>query len=175
MANWLSRIFSPRRGESAAQTAARAEDLLRLENEAQALRMELETRNQDIAHLKQEVERLRARQDHLVSEAVTAQLEGLFADLAAPASQILTQAELLENQNKPVQARDVLSVARRLIRAAERRGMQFDGRAGEQVAYDPNRHASLNAEIAPQAGQAVTIRFAGVTYQGKILYKAIVE
>jgi len=175
MANWLSRIFSPRRGESAAQAAARTEDLLRLENEAQALRMELETRDQNIAHLKQEVERLRNRQDHLVSEAVTSQFEGLFADLAAPASQILTQAELLENQNKPVQTRDVLSVARRLIRAAERRGMQFDGRAGEQAAYDPNRHAPLNAEIALQVGQTVTIRFAGVTYQGKILHKAIVE
>lgn len=175
MANWLSRIFSPRREKNAAQAAAPAEDRLRLENEAQALRMDLAARDQNIAHLKQEVERLRARQDHLVSEAVTAQIEGLFADLAAPASQMMTQAELLENQNKPVQARDVLSVARRLVRAAERRGMQFEGCVGEQVAYDPNRHAPLNAETAPQVGQTVTIRFVGVTYQGKILQKAIVE
>ena len=172
MANWLTRIFSPRRDESA---AARAEDVLRLEKEAQALRIELDARDENIAHLKQEVERLRARQDHLVSEGVTAQIEGLFSDLAAPASQILTQAELLENQNRPVQARDVLSVARRLVRAAERRGMLFEGRAGEQAGFDPNRHAPLNAEAAPQAGQTVTIRFAGVSYQGKILHKAIVE
>lgn len=175
MTNWLARLFSPRRGESAAQAAERTEHLLRLEKEAQALRMELETRDQNIAHLKQEVERLRARQDHLVNEGITSQLEGLFGDLAAPASQIMTQAELLENQNKPVQARDVLSVARRLVRAAERRGMLFDGRAGEQAAYDPNRHAPLNPEAALQVGQPVTIRFAGVTFQGKIIHKAIVE
>lgn len=175
MANWLTRLFSPRGAENTAQAAARAEDLLRLENEAQALRIELDTRDEHIAHLKQEVERLRARQDHLVNETVTTQLEGLFSDLAAPASQILTQAELLENQDKPVQARDVLSVARRLVRAVERRGMLFEGRAGEQAAFDPNRHSPLNAEAAPQVGQAVTIRFAGVSYQGKIIHKAIVE
>jgi molecular chaperone GrpE (heat shock protein) len=176
MANWLTRLLSPRRAEdTAAQAVVRAEDLLRLENEAQALRIELEARDQELAHLKQEVERLRTRQDHLVSETLNAQLEALFGDLAAPASQIMTQADLLETQGKPVQARDVLSVARRLVRAAERRGMLFDGRVGEQAAFDPNRHTPLNSDIALQTGQPVTLRFVGVTFQGKIIHKAIVE
>ncbi len=173
--NWLSRLFSSRRTEDAAVQAVRAEDLLRLETEAQALRMELDARDQNIAHLKQEVERLRARQDHLVGERVNAQFEAFFSDLAAPASQIMTQADLLEKQGKPVQARDVLSVARRLIRAAERRGMLFEGQVGEQVSFDPNRHTPLNPGAAPQNEQPVTVRFAGVVYQGKVIHKAIVE
>ncbi len=49
------------------------------------------------------------------------------------------------------------------------------GQVGEQVSFDPNRHTPISAAIQPQAGQAVTIRFAGATYQGKMIYKAIVE
>ncbi len=91
----------------------------------------------------------------------------------APASQILTQADLLEKQGKPVQARDVLAVARRMLRALERYGLAFAGQTGEQVFFDPNQHTPINEAAQPQAGQPVTIRFAGVTYQGKMIYKAI--
>ena len=176
MTNWLSKLFSPRR-ETAAPTvpAAVAENQLRLEKEVQELRMELAAREQSIANLRQEIERQRARQDGLVRETVTARLEGLFKDLAGPASQILTQADLLENQGKSVQARDVLSVARRLVRAVERQGLIFEGKVGEQAEFDPNRHTPLNSGAVPQAGQPVTIRFAGVSYEGKLISKAIVE
>jgi molecular chaperone GrpE (heat shock protein) len=154
--------------------------MLALQKEIQALRMEIEAREGSIANLKQEIERLRLRQEQVIVETVTSRLSGLFGELAAPASQILTQADLLDRQGKPVQARDVLSVARRMVRALERYGVSFTGQAGEQVAFDPNQHTPINGAALPgaalpQPGQPVTVRFAGVAYQGKIIYKAIVE
>lgn len=150
-------------------------DALAARSQSQSLRMELNAREQRIAALEQELELLHARQDRLVAEMVSARMEALLSDLAGPASQINTQSDLLENQNKPVQARDVLLVARRMVRALERHGLTLEGNLGEQVAFDPNRHTPLNGANQPQPGQPVTIRFVGVAHQGKILYKAIVE
>jgi molecular chaperone GrpE (heat shock protein) len=198
MKDWFSNLINPRResdvGENSLPETAGQEspiaaeakrpgeqaelasvDILALQKEVQALRIEIETREDNIANLKQEIERLRLRQDQLITETVAARLSGLFNDVAAPSSQILTQADLLERQGKPVQARDVLAVARRMVRALERYGVAFVGQVGEQVPFDPNLQTLINGAALPQPGQPVTVRFAGVTYQGKILYKAIVE
>jgi molecular chaperone GrpE (heat shock protein) len=141
----------------------------------QALRLDLAARDEQIAHLHTEIERLRARQDSLASERAAVQFESLMSELASPVSQLTTQADLLENQGKPVQARDVLAIARRLMRALERRGLVLVGAPGQQAHFDPAIHQAMNAGVNPQPGQAVTIRFAGVTYGGKMLVKAIVE
>jgi molecular chaperone GrpE (heat shock protein) len=183
MKNWFSNLLKPARDRDAgnlvppvqAGPSDQPARLLDLQKENQSLRMDLETSQQSIATLKQEIERLRLRQDQVIAETVESRLSGLFSDLAGPASQILTQADLLEGQAKPVQARDVLSVARRMVRALERQGIAFAGQVGEQVIFDPNQHTPINEAVQPQAGQPVVIRFAGVTYRGKIIYKAIVE
>lgn len=183
MKKWFSNLLKPARDRAAGnplppdQTglAGQPAGLLDLQKENQSLRMDLESSRGSIAGLKQEIERLRLRQDQVIAETVEARLSGLFGDLAGPASQILTQADLIEKQGRPVQARDVLSVARRMVRALERHGIAFAGQVGEQVTFDPNLHTPINEAAQPQAGQPVTIRFAGVTYQGKTIYKAIVE
>jgi hypothetical protein len=64
-----------------------------------------------------------------------------MADVAAPVAQLFTQAHLLEVEGKPVQAKDALAVAKRLVRALE----------------------------------AVVVRFAGVSYRGRLIRKAGVE
>lgn len=179
MKNWLSHLFRSQSSSTGAAVnttvADQAERVLTLEKEAQSLRMELDARERSLINLKQELERLRTRQGQVVAETVAAQMEGLFSDLAGPASQILTQADLLENQSKPVQARDVLSVARRMARAAERHGLVFEGKIGEPAVFDPNRHTPINNSAALEPGQAVTVRFVGASYQGKVIYKAVVE
>jgi molecular chaperone GrpE (heat shock protein) len=167
MKNWLSRVFNPRR-------APVEEDILALQRELQALRVELESRQAAIDHLKQETERLRARQTELAGETAESRLESLFGDLAAPASQILTQAAL-QDQGKDLQSRDVLAVARRMVRALERHGFAFQGQIGQQVAFDPNQHVPLETGKLPDEGQLVTVRFAGVSYRGRNIHKAIVE
>lgn len=172
----MKKLFNRFRTTSPAQPAdSPAVESLAAQNQIQSLRLELEGREQRIQQLIQEIERLRERQDQMVKETAAAQFESLFSELAGPASQILTQADLLGNQGKPVQARDVLAVTRRMLRALERHGLVFEEQAGTHVAFDPSRHTPINDGTAPHLGQTVTVRFAGVTYGGKILYKAVVD
>lgn len=174
MKNWLTKLFS-RDNQNPSPVEDQPADELALHKEIQSLQLELSARERSLTNLQAEIERLRGRQEQLIGETVSARLETLFADMAAPASQILTQADLLERQGKPVQAQDILALARRMIRALERSGLAFDGKPGEQVGFDPNRHTLMNKAAAPMPGKPVTIRFAGVMVQGKIIYKAIVE
>ncbi len=173
MLKWLRSIFNPNPPQPAA--AVDETGLLDLQRENQSLRLSLKEKEESLQRLKGEVERLRAGQSQQLNENLTARLAGLFGDVAAPASQLRTQADLLEKQGKPVQARDVLSVAQRLLRALERHGLAFDGQVGAETIFDPNQHTPLQSTGALQPGQPVRIRFSGVTYQGRRLYKAIVE
>ena len=62
---------------------------------------------------------------YLVTEAVQAQVEQLLADAATPVAQLLTQAHLLETEERPVQAKDALAVAKRLVRTLEDHGLAW--------------------------------------------------
>lgn len=146
-----------------------------LENQLQSLRLEITARDEQITRLRTEIENLRSRQETLLGERTSSALESLMAELAAPAAQIVTQADLLENQAKPVQARDIMLVARRLVRVLERQGLILEGKPGQQTHYDPALHQPLNAGVNPQLGQPVTIRFAGIRYGGKMLLKAMID
>jgi molecular chaperone GrpE (heat shock protein) len=170
MKKLFERIFP----SNAVTPASSPDDALLLRNETQSLRLELEARDERIARLTQEVERLRDQQERLSAAAASARVEALLSEAAAAVSQILTQADLLDRQGKPVQARDVLVVARRLVRALEAHGMIVDGTPGAQVLFDPVRHTAISGSSLA-VGQPVTIRFAGVSFQGKTLYKGIVE
>lgn len=179
MRKWLHRII-PSQTEPVPPVAGpqqfhSAEAQLDERRELQALRMELQERDTRIKDLKQEIERLRYRQDQIAQETATARMEALVGELAGPASQVLTQSDLVERQGREVASRDILSVARRMLRALERHGVIFEGAPGTQATFDPSRHTPISGTSQPQPGQPVTIRFAAVIYQGKILYKAIVE
>lgn len=192
MKNWMQRIFSPdaktklpveagtaASTEGSASTegfaSATAPDPLNALSQIRSLQMELDARDQHIAHLTGEIERLKERQETIVEETVQSRTEALLSDLSASASQVLTQSDLLESQGKPVQARDILAVARRMVRALERHGMTIEGQVGGQAAFDPNRHTLMNSGAAILPGAPVTIRFVAVSYRGKILHKALVE
>jgi molecular chaperone GrpE (heat shock protein) len=164
---WLDRLLGRTDG-------ADPEGLLALKREARELRLQLEERSRQLAALQKERERQQTAEETHAAEAVQAKVERLVAEAAGPVTQLLTQAHLLEAEGKPVQARDVLAVARRLVRVLEEEGLTLDGRPGERAAFDPNRHAPL-AGAAPAPGTAVVVRFAGVGYRGRVLRKAGVE
>jgi len=149
--------------------------VLALEQEAQRLRLDLAEREQTSARLRQELARQRGGADARVTEAVQAQIERLLSDLSTPVAQLLTQAHLLEEEGKPVHAKDVLTVAKRLVRTLEDNGLTLEGRVGERVPFDPDHHEPLSADVSLEVGQTVTVRFVGVAYQGKVLRKAGVE
>lgn len=154
---------------------ADADRLLMLEREAQSLRLELAERERQIASLAGEVERQRQSESARLADAVHAQLERLMSDAAAPVAQLLTQAHLLEAEGKPVQAKDVLAVARRFVRLLEDQGLTIEDRLGDVLAFDPNRHQPLGGGVSIQRGQMVIIRFSGISYRGRVLRKAGVE
>ena len=154
-------------------TISPEQERIHLQNEVRRLELELQSAWQDLARLRGELETARLNQSDAVGERVTAQQQDLFRQAAAPAAQLLTQASLLE-AGKPLQARDVLAVARRLLVALEQSGLVFEGRPGQTAAFDPDRHYPITSvEIEP--GQTVVIRFAGISHQGSLLQRAGVE
>jgi len=153
----------------------REEELLALRQQLQSARLELETAQRALSALTVEIEMLRARQGEQVRESAGTQLEAVLKDAAGPSAQLITQAYLLEHQGKPVQARDILNVARRLLRALEKHGLTIEGQPGASVSYDPDRHTPLSADSRLHPGQSVTVRIPGASLNGKVLARAAVE
>ena len=150
------------------------EKSLILEREIQNLRLELTDRNQLIDKLKQQLEQQRTSEKNNIDSAVQNQIELLLTDTAAPVTQLLTQAHLLD-EGKPVQAKDVLLVAKRLILTLEDNGLTIVGQVGETVSFDSNLHEPLSASSEVNPGAEVVVRFTGVSYRGKVIRKAGVE
>ena len=127
-----------------------------------------------LEHLKSDLAYQRDTASSNISEIVQTKLELLFADAAAPVAQLLTQLHLQE-EGKPVQAKDVLIVAKRLVRTLKDNGLTLEGSIGKQVPFDPTRHEPLGTDVLLNRGQSVIVRFVGVAYQGKLLRKAEVQ
>jgi molecular chaperone GrpE (heat shock protein) len=151
------------------------ERVMALERQVQSLRLDLAEQERLAARLRKDLERQRSGASNHVTEAVHAQVEQLLADAATPVAQLRTQTHLLEAEGRPVQAKDVLAVAKRLVRTLEDHGLAYEGSVGETVPFDPNRHEPLSADASPRPGQMVVVRFVGVGYRGKLLRKAGVE
>lgn len=161
-------------GDPADRPAAQ-ERLLALEREAQTLRLELAEREKILANLETTLARQRNDEERRITEAVELQLERLLSETATPLTQLLTQAHLLEVASRPLQAKDVLAVAKRLIRVLEQMGLQLDGAIGQTAPFDPDQHEPLSADVSIAPGRLVVIRFVGVSFRGKLLRKAKVE
>jgi molecular chaperone GrpE (heat shock protein) len=169
MWSWLQRWFGkPVRTE---QTVV-DEQVLTLERTVQGLRLELQERDRVVTNLKGEVERQREAAEARLAEAVRMQVERLFTDVAAPVVQLLTQSYLLEIEGKPIQAKDVLAVVKRVVRALEDNGFKLEGSVGETIAFDPNRHEPLRADTSLKPGEQVVVKFVGASYHGKVIKKA---
>jgi len=149
--------------------------LLRLESEIQTLRLTLNEKEQLISKLRTESDRQRQNETRNQAIALQTQQEQFFTDIAAPVSQLLTQIHLLEVEGKPVQAKDVISVVKRILRILEEQGLTPSATIGETIPFDPNLHQPLSSAIDLKNGQTVKVRLAGLNYQGKVLKAAGVE
>ncbi len=151
------------------------QERLAFQNEIRRLELELESCRRELARARGELELAHLSRQELASEQAESRQERLFQLAAAPAAQLLTQAHLLENANRPLQARDVLAVARRLLSALQQSGLAFSGQPGQVAAFDPDHHALLSSAAELEPGRPVVIRFVEVTYNGKTLARAGVE
>src|SRR5262249_15991736 len=172
MAGWLQRLLGR------TEDGTGAERLLALGREAQELRLRLKESSDQLTALREECERLRAGESARAAERVRDRGGGVGeggggggGGGAGGGGELVTQAHLLEAEGKPVQARDVVAVARRLVRVLEGEGLTLEGRVGERVAFDPGRHAPLGGD-AGGPGPPVVVRFVGGRCRGRGLGKA---
>jgi molecular chaperone GrpE (heat shock protein) len=163
------------RKKPAAPTADASPQLLALQRQVQDLRLTLAERDAQVARLQADLERLRQGESARLADGLQAERERLCSEAGGPIAQLLTQAHLLEVEGKAVQARDVLAVARRLVRVLQDQGLELLGTVGEETAFDPNRHAPLGNDTTLSPGQKVRVRFVGVLLRGKVVRKAGVE
>ena len=170
MVTWIRRWL----GGNPPPAPPASEQFLALERQLQELRLTVQERETRLARLQADLERQRKEESARVEEAVRQDREKWIREAAGPVSQLLTQAHLLEVENKPVQPRDLLTVARRLVRLLEEQGLEPVGQVGEATTFDPNRHAPLAGD-PPAAGQPVRVRFVGVGVRGRVVRKAGVE
>jgi molecular chaperone GrpE (heat shock protein) len=148
------------------------ERVLALARQVQSLRLELTEQRQLAANLSSELQHQRDAEAARLADAVRAQMERFMITMATPVAHLLTQAHLLEVDGKPLPARDVLGVARRLVRMLEDNGLMLEGQVGETLPFDPNRHEPLSAEAALHPGETVVVKFVGVSYGGTVCKKA---
>jgi molecular chaperone GrpE (heat shock protein) len=168
MMNWLKRVLGGATVQVVEDVPAGSPDL---EREVQRLRLDLAEERARVEQLQRALERQRDE----AGVYADAREEALLAAVAVPVTQLLTQAHLVELEGRAVETRDVLTVARRLVRALEDAGLRVEGEIGAQVPFDPDHHALLSATARPRRGEPVVVRFAGVSYAGKVLRKAGVE
>lgn len=164
MFSWLRKLW-------AAETVDA--QVLAAQRDAQSLRLDLQERDAAVTRLKAELADARASSEARLEAALDARLESLLLDVATPVAQLNTQAHLLEVVGKELRARDVMAVAKRFVRVFEDNGLRLDGQVGAEIAFDPDRHTALQASAQP--GQNVSVRFVGVSFQGRVLCKAGVE
>jgi molecular chaperone GrpE (heat shock protein) len=166
---WLKRWFSSRPVDEDREAR------LALEARVQSLSLDLGEREASVANLREELARTRAAAASQAEAQAFDRIARLFEGLAAPAAQLHLQGHLLEVQRRPVQARDVMANARRLLVKLEDAGLRFDGELGAEAAFDPNLHQPLSGEALPAHGERVIVRIAGVAWQGRVLRRAGVE
>ena len=150
-------------------------NLLELQNQLKTQQLELQEQQKQVILLRQELDRLRQNQKGLLKESSDILLEGLYSQLAPAIVQLITQDYLVMDQNKTIDAKEILKVDERLISSLVQNGLEVYEQPGQQVSFDPNSHSALSTANAPQPGQAVIIRFVGLSFHGKIIRKAGVE
>lgn len=169
MFEWLKGLFKRTKA-----LPSDTERILVLERDMGSLRLELDQQEQLIATLKRQLEQERSQAKARIRESVESQIEELLIDVAAPVTQLITQAHLA-SEGKALQARDVLAVAKRLVRTLEDHGLTTEGEVGQTVPFEPNHHQLLRHDRELKPEEPVIVQFVGVTYQGKLLRRASVK
>jgi len=152
-----------------------ADDVLNQNSELQRVKLELSEQDNLIRTLKGDLERMRNTEKERIAELLQAQMQKLMSNFAAPITQIATHTHLLEVEKKPLQSKDVLAVAKRMVKVLEDEGLTLLGGVNEIVPFDGNYHQPLTSQIRLQHGDRVVVRLAGASFAGRVLRKASVE
>jgi molecular chaperone GrpE (heat shock protein) len=147
--------------------------ILALESALAASRLDLNESQASLARTRQELSVLAAKQETTVKEMVSFQAERLFKELATPVAQLSVQSHL--SSQRPLSARDVLSVSMRLVESLSAFGLKLEGKIGDIVSFDSNRHEGLSLQAeSPEEGSQVKITMPGVSYNEVLIRKVAV-
>ena len=146
--------------------------LLKANAEVQTLRLDLEEARRQHDGLRRDLEHEQSLRTEAVASKLAATLEPSMREAAPLLGQLALQARLLEAGN-PVEARDVMALARAVARVFEKQELVASSTPGEAAAFDPALHTPQGS--APAPGAPITIQVPGYTFQGKVVRKALVE
>lgn len=172
---WLRRLLGLSSPQAPPEGAPTPVQVSASPSEIQALKLDLQEKEEQLKRTQQELERQRSHQEELVEGKVRTALSQVIEEAATPVSQLLTQIHLMDAEEKPVQARDIMTVAKRMVKVLQAHGMHLIGSVGDQVTFDPNRHMPLSNQTSLEPGQSARVRFVGIAYQDQVIRKAGVE
>ncbi len=138
----------------------------------QKLELELRERDEALNAVKADLERERASESERLDERVRERLNKLMDDLSGPLQQLLTQNFLVEKQGNALEAKDVLAVARRLVRTFEQHGLSIEVEPGATVDFDPNTHETIGQPATLEPGQSAVVKLPSLAFNGRLLRKA---
>lgn len=171
---WLSKAWQALIRPALPQEEQEDERTVTLRRDLASTRLELQEVQEALAAARAQITALEKAQTTQIQEGIESALEKVFTPLAAPLSQLRTQAALLE-AGTPVAAADVMTLARQFVTMVERAGLEPIGVPGEMIAFDPEIAQPLGGDSRIAAGDMVRVRFIGYRYHGRVLRKALVE
>jgi len=166
MANWFKSLF--RKEHETYQSD-------QLQRDTQSLRSMLEDQDKVIAQLTRELQKLRSESEIRAQKSTQVLIEKFIADVSSSITKLNSQIFVVEEQNRPLNVREVLAVAKQFITIFQKYGLRLEGYVGEITPFNPDHHSSLSKDVPIDQEEPVVVRFVGVAYRGKLLRKAGVE
>lgn len=144
-----------------------------LRNRVAALELDLRQKDDEIAALREEYERLRQQGERERNSAASAGFDALMRRLAPLLSQLATMESMAGGERAP-RIEDVFRLFDMLERVLAEGGLARIGTVGEETAFDTRRHQRLGGTEVDD-GDRIRVRFAGYRLGEAVLLKAMVS
>jgi molecular chaperone GrpE (heat shock protein) len=150
------------------------EEVISLRCDLATLKLDLEKAHLSLSSTKRQIDDIELRQRVIAVQEAESRLDEMFANLAAPLSQLRMQQTLMES-GRNISSQSVMALARQFADAVESMGLLPIGRIGETIEYDPQRFHPLSSEVVMKPGDRAVVRIIGYEREGRIIRKAFVE
>jgi len=168
------RLWAALRGRDAAAGAIeRPDDPVELKATVASLRLDLEERDERIAAMRAEYERLEASKQQSTAAAGQEELIAFLKKLSAPLSNI-TVLRAAAEAGEPVQVGDLLDLTASLEKVVTRAGLEPIGHPGQATHFDSAAHQRMSGGSV-RDGATVTIEVPGYRFGKRVLQKALVH
>ena len=144
-----------------------------LRNRVASLELDLRQKDDEIAALREEYERLREQGGRERERAASAGFDALARQLAPLLSQLATMQALAGGERAP-RLEDVFKLFEMLERVLAGHGLARIGEVGDETAFDARWHQRIGgAEV--DDGDPIRVRFVGYRMGENVLLKAMVS